>query len=313
MNAQDVAPRRPPTSSRRQRPSTLRVHGALFSVALLFSANYIISKFGMRALAPLSFAWLRVAGASVLLLLVSRGDTLPRGEWRRITLFSILGVVINQTLFLSGLAFTTVHVAAILITSIPVFVAAAAVVLGRERASAMRIGGIAVACTGALLVVGGEHIAGSGHEALGAAMILINCLSYALYLVVSKPDMGRLSPRAVVARMFAIGTVFMLPICAPALLRERWSAVSPTAWISLGLVILGPTFAAYLLQAWALEYADSSVVAAYTYVQPVLATLMAAVFFGEQIRAVVALAAVLIFAGVWIVTQSGRSSPPHSL
>ena len=284
-------------------PTTLRVHAALFSVALLFSANYIISKIGMRELAPLSFAWLRVAGAAVLLWVAARGETLPPGEWRRITLFSLLGVVINQTLFLTGLSFTTVQVAAILITSIPVFVAAAAILLGRERASASRMGGIALACAGALLVVGGEKLTGSGHAVLGAVMILVNCLSYALYLVISKPAMGRLSPRAVVARMFAIGTVLMLPLSAPALLRENWSAISPATWISLGLVILGPTFGAYLLQAWALKYADSSVVAAYTYVQPILATLLAGFFFAEQVRAIVAVAAVMIFAGVWIVSR----------
>lgn len=301
MTREDVEPPLPP-EPRPLRPA-LRVHAALVSVALLFSANYIISRFGMRELAPLSFAWLRVAGAAVLLWVAARGETLPPGEWRRITLFSVLGVVINQTLFLTGLSFTTVQVAAILITSIPVFVAAAAILLGRERASASRIGGIALACAGALLVVGGEKLTGSGHAVLGAVMILVNCLSYALYLVISKPDMGRLSPRAVVARMFAIGTVLMLPLSAPALLRENWSAISPATWISLGLVILGPTFGAYLLQAWALKYADSSVVAAYTYVQPILATLMAGLFFAEQVRAIVAVAAVMIFAGVWIVSR----------
>jgi drug/metabolite transporter (DMT)-like permease len=279
----------------------LRLHAALFTVALLFSANYIISKLGMRELAPLSFAWLRVAGAALLLWFVARRDFLPSGEWRRVALFSILGVVINQTLFLSGLAYTTVQVAAILITSIPVFVVATAIVLGQERASASRIGGIALACAGALLVVGGEGFHGTAHSVLGAAMILVNCLSYALYLVVSKPHMTRLSPRAVVARMFLIGTVLMLPVSAHSLWTEKWSSISGAGWLSLVLVILGPTVAAYLLQAWALRYADSSVVAAYTYVQPVLATLMAWMFFSEHVRPIVAVAAVMIFTGVWIV------------
>lgn len=281
----------------------LRLHTALFTVALLFSANYIVSKFGMRELAPLSFAWLRVAGAALLLWFVARKDVLPRGEWRRVALFSILGVVINQTLFLSGLAFTTVQVAAILITSIPVFVVATAIVLGHERASASRIGGITLACAGALLVVGGEGFTGTGRSLLGAVMILLNCLSYAIYLVVSKPDMTRLSPRAVVARMFLIGTVLMLPIAAPSLWSERWPAITHVGWISLTLVILGPTVAAYLLQAWALRHADSSVVAAYTYIQPVLATILGWFFFGEHVRGNVAVAAVMIFTGVWIVSR----------
>ena len=71
--------------------------------------------------------------------------------------------------------------------------------------------------------------------------------------------------------------------------------------MSLVLVILGPTVAAYLLQAWALAHADISVVASYTYIQPVLATILAAMLFGERVRAIVVVAAAMIFAGVWIV------------
>ena len=282
----------------------MRVHAALLAVALLFTANYVIAKLGMREMSPLTFAWLRVAGSAVILWFLARRDPLPREERRLVLLFAILAVVINQTMFLSGLAFTTVQVAAILITSIPVFALGLAITLGRERASAMRIGGIALACAGALLVVGGEGLSGSARSLIGAAMLLINCFGYALYLVLSKPHMARLSPKAVVAQMFVMGTVLMLPICALPMWRENWSGITSKGWIALGAVILGPTVAAYLLQAWALRHADSSSVAAYTYVQPVLATLLGAMIFGERVRGIVVVAAVMIFLGVWLAGRS---------
>jgi drug/metabolite transporter (DMT)-like permease len=269
-------------------------------VAVLFSLNYIISKLGMRAFAPLSFAWLRCAGAAVLLWLFARGQSLPREDARRLLLFSILGVVINQVLFLSGLALTSVQVAAVLVTSTPVFTLAGAILIGQERATAARVGGIALACAGALLVVGGEGLHGTTRSLLGTVMILVNCVSYAAYLVLSKPYMSEASARAVVARMFVAGTAIMLPIAAPSLWSEQWSTVPPGAWLALVLVILGPTVAAYLLQAWALRHADSSLVAAQTYIQPLLASLLGWVVFSERIRAIVAVAAAMIFAGVWL-------------
>lgn len=277
-----------------------RVHSALLAVALLFTANYIISKMAMREIAPLAFAWLRVAGSAVVLWIVARGERLPPHAGRRVALFSVLAVVLNQTLFLSGLAFTTVQSAAILITSIPVFALGAAIALGRERASAAHIGGIALACAGALLVVGGEGFSGTARSLLGALLILLNCLAYSLYLVLSKPDMAELSARAVVARMFALGAPLMLPLCAAPLWRQEWEAVSAGAWVALVAVILGPTVAAYLLQAWALRHAEASSVAAYTYVQPVLASGLGMLFFGERIRPMVAVAAAMIFTGVWL-------------
>ena len=287
---------------------SVRAHGAMFAVALLFTSNYIISKLGMREFSPLAFAWLRVAGSAILLGLIARGESLPRDARGRVVLFSVLAVAINQTLFLSGLAFTTVSVAAILITSIPVFAAGAAIAMKREQPSASRLGGIALAGIGALLVVGGEGLHGTGRSLLGAVMILANCFAYALYLVMSKPDMQRLSARVVVARMFSIGTLLMLPVAAVPLWREDWASISPRAWLALAIVILGPTVAAYLLQAWALRHVDSSVVASYTYVQPVLATLLGAAFFGERIRPIVVLAGLMIFAGVWLTSRRPLST-----
>jgi drug/metabolite transporter (DMT)-like permease len=282
----------------------LRLHTALFTVAFLFSANYVISKLGMREFAPMAFAWLRIAGAAIVLAFVARHEPkLSREDSRRVAGYAILGVVINAPLFLLGLSLTSVHVAAILITTIPVFTLAAAIAVGRERPTATRIGGIALAGLGALLVVGGESLSGTWRSVLGALLIITNCLSYALYLVLSKPAMAQLSARRVVARMFAVGTAILLPFAAWSLWTEEWQALSGGAWLALGLVIAGPTVGAYLLQAWALRYADSSLVAAYTYVQPVLATLFGALFFGEEMGPLVLLAAALIFLGVWLASR----------
>jgi drug/metabolite transporter (DMT)-like permease len=283
---------------------------ALFSVALFFSLNYLISKLGMRQFAPLSFAWLRVAGSAIILHFVARteGAVLAPEDRRPMLLFSLLAVVINQSMFLGGLSLTTVPVAAILITTIPVFALGVAIVLGRERMTAPKAIGIALGCAGALLVVGGESLHASWRSFAGAAMIVVNCLSYATYLVVSKPFMARLSARTVVARMFAYGAVLMLPVSAWSLAHEHWSAITPNAWLALGLVIAGPTVAAYLINAWSLRYAESSVVAAYTYLQPVLATALGAIFIHEHIRPIVLVAGAMIFAGVWLAGRNVAAS-----
>lgn len=286
-------------------PSKLKVHGALFTVALLFSFNFLISKLGMREFAPMTFAWMRVAGSMVVLLFLARREPpLSREDDRRVAGWAILGVVINMSLFLGGLALTTVQVAAILITTMPVFTLAIAIMAKQERATVSRIGGIALAGAGALLVVGGESVAGTWRSFLGALMIVVNCLSYSVYLVISKNAMARLSARRVVARMFVVATVVMLPIAAWPMAHERWSQISTNAWLAIVLTIAGPTVAAYLLQAWSLRHADSSVVASYVYVQPVLATLLGVLFLGETLRATVVIAALMIFAGVALATKT---------
>lgn len=287
-------------------PTSPRVHAALFTVAVLFSANYIISKIGMGSFPPLAFAWLRVAGSAVMLqaMLPRNRPRLNRSDWREIGVLSLLGVVINQTLFLTGLSLTTAHVAAILISTIPVFTLGTAIVLKRESATSTKVAGIALAAAGALLVIGFEGLEGSTRSVLGAAMLVLNCLSFSIYLVVSKPTVTRLSARVVLAPMFLLATFLMLPICGSSLLRMSWSTIPPGAWLALLLVIAGPTVGAYLLNAWALaQGAESSLVAAYVYLQPVLTTILAAIFLAERMEPAVGGAALLIFAGVWLSSR----------
>lgn len=109
--------------------------------------------------------------------------------------------------------------------------------------------------------------------------------------------------------MFAVACVLMLPIAAWPLAHEKWAAIPAQSWISLALVIAGPTVAAYLINAWALRHADSSVVAAYTYLQPVITVVLAAFFLGETLRPVVIVAAAMIFAGVYVSGRPAADNP----
>lgn len=277
---------------------SLKVHAGMFTVSALFSINSIISKVAMRAIAPLSFACLRIVGGAILLCVIAPPRGFSRADFWRIASFAILGVVLNQTLFLAGLSLTSAHIAAILLTAIPIFTLIVAIVLKLERATARKIGGIVIALAGALLVVGSEGLAGLLDAMTGTLLIVANCIAYATYLVISKPLLERLPALRVVALLFAVAAVVIIPIAAPALLREHWNEIPVSAWISLAAVIVGPTAGAYVINAWTLRHAESSLVALYAYVQPVLTTLLAWLFLGERIRPVVAGAAMLIFAGV---------------
>jgi drug/metabolite transporter (DMT)-like permease len=284
----------------------------MLAVATLFSLNYIISKLGMRAFNPVAFAYLRVLGAAIILnaLFAREAGPVSRADRRTLVLFGLLAVVLNQTLFLAGLSMTDAHVAAILITTVPVFTLAIAIIAGRERATRLKIGGIVLAGAGALLVVGGEGALGSTRSLVGAALITTQCVAYSLYLVLSKPLMSRMSARLVTSRMFGYAALMMIPIAAIPLARESWSTLPRGAWISLILVILGPTVAAYLINAWTLRYADSSLVAAYVYVQPVLTAVLAAVVLHETIRPIAIVAGAMIFIGV---AMTSRRAPDVSV
>jgi len=134
-------------------------------------------------------------------------------------------------------------------------------------------------------------------------LIVLNSLSYSMYLVLSKPMMRRLSARRVLSRMFAVAAVALTPVAIWPLLRQPWWRIGPGAWAGLAAVIIGPTVTAYLLNGWALRHADSSVVAAYSYLQPVFTVFLAAFFLGEVIRPVALASGAMIFGGLYLASR----------
>lgn len=282
-----------------------KVHIALLGVAILFSINYIIAKVALRHIEPLAFAYLRVLGSTFLLILITRsvGQLIERAERIPLIVCSLLGLVLNQVFFVSGLSRTTAHEAAILITTIPLFTLTGAAALRHESLTARKIGGLLVAGAGAVLLLYRRPHAEADGSALGNFLILLNCLSYGLYLVYGRRWIHRFGPLAFLRITFIYASLLMFPLSLPSMLSLKWAIVPAHAWWSLAGVIVGPTVLAYLVNAWALTRADSSTVAAYTYLQPLLATILAVLLLGEVVAPDAAAAAAMILAGVYVSTS----------
>jgi drug/metabolite transporter (DMT)-like permease len=185
------------------------------------------------------------------------------------------------------------------------------VVLGRERFRGSRALGIALAMSGVLVLFDVRALSTSGEHLLGNLMCVVNCASYALFLVLVRPLSAKYAPMGLVALMFAVATVAFAPFGLAA-----WSELAPRVGVHelgvLAFIVAFPTVGAYALTQQGLRRAESSLVATYIYVQPVFAMLGAVVILHEPLRPAAGVAAALIFLGVWISTGPARSARPPS-
>ena len=85
------------------------------------------------------------------------------------------------------------------------------------------------------------------------------------------------------------------------------ATVGISVWLAVLYIILVPTVGAYYLNAWALGRVAPSTVAIYIYLQPVFAFAVAPYTLGERLNSRTWVAALLIFAGVALVTLGSRS------
>ena len=291
------------------------VHLALGVVQFLFASLTVVAKFVLPSISPTGIVFFRITGAAVAFFLIHRALVRERVTDRRdlaaLAGLALIGVVLNQLLFLEGVKRTTAINTNIMVTTIPAFTLAIALSLGRERASWPKLGGIGLAAAGAIYLIGPDRIRLDPTTAFGNALIACNTCSYAGYLVLSKRLLERYHPLTVVTHVFVFGAVLVLPFGLVALHHVDLWQLPARALLGLGYIVLFSSILAYYLSIWALRHTASSLVAMYVYLQPVITAAGAPLVLGERLTGRAILAATVIFGGLALATwgeqRSGRA------
>jgi len=297
--------------------NSFRVHAALSLVALIYAANYSLSKDVMpRYLGPFGIVTLRILGAvlffSIVKFLVAPQDKIVgRADNLRAVACGICGIGVNQLLFFSGLNLTSPISASLLQTIAPIVVVIASALLLGERITLPRVLGIAVGAAGAGLLILGRNAQAAiyPHATLGNLFILANATVFGLYLVLVQPLMRKYHAFTVLARIFLVGAFVAVPFGWREALTADYAHFPLTIWLEIGYMVVFLTILAYLLNNWALKYASPALLGVYIYLQPVLAVLIAVGLGKDRLTWGKAGQAVLIFLGVWLVNKKPKAAP----
>lgn len=278
----------------------------------MFGTGGVAGKYVLRELPPVALCGLRALLAGWMLALIAiaqrpkapeRVRALERRDLPAVILAAFTGVVANQLLFMGGLARSTATNAVVLGATIPIFTTAIALAVGREKPRLDVVIGLLVAFVGALSVAGADAFSGSARYAVGNTMILCNCLSYSIYLVVTQRLVQKYSAASVVAWSFLLGGAVLFAIGLPQIL-ESAPQVSPKTWLVLGYIIVFPTVGTYGLNTFALRTAPTSLVAAYINLQPLVGAILAWYVLAESPSLGTLAGGAMILLGLAIV--SGR-------
>jgi drug/metabolite transporter (DMT)-like permease len=286
-------------------------HLALIAVQIMFGTWPIVGKIALRALPATALVAFRVCGAAIAFLILQRtmgrAQTVRKRDYAHLALYSLLGVVLNQLLFVKGLDLTTVINATLLGTTIPVFTLLVSIALGYDRVSLRKALGILLAALGVVYLVDPLRADFSGSTTLGNLLIVANSISYGAYIAISKDLLKRYGALTVITWIFIFGSLATIPIGAFTLATTPIQHAGPGVWLAIFYIILVPTVGAYYLNAWALVRVAPSTVAAYIYLQPLIAFALAPLILGEKWNSRTWIASALIFAGVAVVTWRERS------
>lgn len=259
---------------------------------LMAVTSFFVAKDTLHYFHPEPLVLIRSGAAAVILLVLAwlvpgTPAQWKRGDLLRLAALGVLAVPMNQALYFHGLSMTTAAHSALLYALTPALVLLFGRLRGVERLTLARVGGIAAAFAGVVLVLTShpnEPAAATGvavrqlagPEALrGDLWVLGAVLAWSLYTAYSRDVVGRLGTIRATAFPLTIGALLFAPLGIPAALETDFSAVPPHAWVGVAWLAVVASTLSYLAWYYAIRRLTPSRVAIFNNVQPVGAALLA--------------------------------------
>ena len=286
-------------------------HLAMLTVALIYAANFTIAKPVMSGdtpyVKPFGFIMMRVIAATVLIWIshfLFVREKVESKDLFRLALCAVFGVAGNQLTFFYGLNLTTPINGALIMLTTPILVLILSLIIFGERLTWFKSSGILLGLCGAsfLILSNNSTAADAPNPALGNIFIGINAACYACYLVLVKPMMDKYSPFTTLKWVFLFGTIYVIPFGFNQMMEIEWKGMPNTILAAIVYVLVFVTFLTYVLNGAALGIVKPSVSSAYIYLQPLLASSIAVWAGKDSITWSMLFAALLIFAGVYLVS-----------
>lgn len=288
----------------------LKGHICALGSVLLFGLMSPMCKLAMQngAIDGVLLAFFRVSGAALLFWLISPltpREKIARNDWLPLLGMSLCGMVINQFLYVLGIQYTSPTNACVVGTSTPVMTFILAALFLHHRVTLLRVGGFLLASVGALVLILGSGGGLSGHP-LGDTLCLISQFSAACYFVFFGGVLRRYHPVTIMKWLFLFGAVLTLLPMSSRLVALPSVTFSLQELFAIAYVVIGGSFFSYLLLIVGQRRLDPPTVAAYNYVQPIIAAVVGIMLGLDILTWQKCLSLLLIAAGVLLITKNAE-------
>ncbi len=285
-----------------RKPHPLLFWSLVTAMTLVWALNPLVGKIALRHFPPLLLIAVRtsLAALAILPIWLARDERkpIPGRDWPRL-LFLTVGLLLgNQVLFVVALSRTSVAHSAFLYCLVPAVVLLMAAVAGQERLTLGKLGGMALATAGVVLLANERGGGAAAPTLLGDALTLVAVVVFAAFSVLGKHERARYGPLTLTAIAYVGGGLLFQPVVWLGYRGFDWGAVPAAGWWALLYMALLPAVVGYLIYFWALGHAPASKIASVQYIQPPLAAGLSALLLGEALTPMLGWAGGLILLGL---------------
>ncbi len=299
--------------------SKLVGHLAVATAYTIFGFNIIFCKdiANSHAISPSVLFTIRAIGASALFWLLSLflpKEKMAVGDIMKAALASVLGLFVPQFSFLVATTMTTSIDLSVLGSLPPIFTMFFAAIFLKEPITVKKAGGVFLSLVGVLMLIFNSVSSHNGidqTQPLGIVLMLMNGLSFGAYLGIFRPLISRYSVVTFMKWMFLFSLLISLPFAACGLSATDFSAVTPAVAREIAFLVIFATFVAYFLIPVGQKRIRPTVISMYTYLQPMIATVVSIIIGMDVLTWQKVTAMILIFAGVGFVNKS-KAAPQNT-
>lgn len=305
----------PAASSAAYRRTLLLTELGLLLMALIWGLNFAVLKYGTTVLEPIAYNAIRMTIGTVVLigLAVMLAPMPSRRDVWRLMLLGVLGHGVYQGLFITGLSTTRAGTAALVVAASPAVIAIVGRAYGVERITQRAVLGIALSFVGIGIVVLGSarNADAAGAHVMGDLLILCSVVAWAFYTTFLRDLTTRIEGVHIAGWTLLGGTLPILVVASPALMRTDFVAITPLTWSALFYSGVGAIGLAYLFWYRGVRVIGSTRTAMFAQLQPAIALLAAWPLLGERPTVWQIGGSVAVMSGLLLTRSDGSSEPAH--
>lgn len=251
----------------------------------------------------------RVLGGALLFWLTSlftKKEHVPVKDILLLGCAGLFALVFNQCSYTIGLNLTSPSNSSIMTTSMPIFAMVLSFFILKEPITWQKAGGVLLGCTGAVIIITTSATAGNAKvgNIWGDLLCMSAQLSFALYLSLFKPLIQKYSLFTVNKWMFTWATLIIWPFTLGHVSSIDFASVPMSTWWETGFVVFFGTYISYICMMVGQQTLRPTVVSVYNYMQPLVSVSVSVAAGLAVFKTSQALAAILVFSGVWFVVKS---------
>ena len=285
-------------------------------IYFVWGSTFLAIRIGVREVPPFLLAGMRFLLAGVILYawMRAKGTVSPTiREWASASLVAVLIFVLDYGLLFWAERRVPSGVAAVMMATIPLFMAIAEILFLRTQRLTLRLGTALLVGLGGVVVLVSRSL-GLTEDPIshsGAIALVIAAGSWAIAAVLLRQlPLPASKPMSSAAQMLTGGVwLTMLSAALGEFHGFRVQSVSRNAWISLVYLIIAGSVIAYTAYVWLLHYESPTKVGTYAYVNPVVAVAVGYFFGGEAVGPRTILGTLLVLVSVVVITTTRAKKP----